>query len=289
MSWFVVAVGCALCTACCDSISKRVMQNTDEWLTGAIILGIASLLLSPLLFFHELKPVSLELGLLLLIALPLEIFAYYLFLGAIKSGPLSLTIPLLAFTPVLTAVASGVLLGEEISSTGAVGIGLVTVGAYVLNGDLAGRDFLAPVKALVSQPGSRKMLLVALIWSVTSALGKIGTVLWGAIPFGIILLYGIVPIFAVVAVYRVRCGQASLRLGRGVLFWFLLGGLVMAAAEITHFVSLSQAPVAYMISVKRLSLVFGVLVGWLWFGETNIRYRLIGASVMVAGVFVVYQ
>jgi uncharacterized membrane protein len=70
---------------------------------------------------------------------------------------------------------------------------------------------------------------------------------------------------------------------------FLLGGLLMAAAEITHFVSLSMAPVAYMISVKRLSLVFGVVLGWLFFGEQNIRFRLVGALVMVGGVFLLYE
>jgi uncharacterized membrane protein len=70
---------------------------------------------------------------------------------------------------------------------------------------------------------------------------------------------------------------------------FLIGGLLMAGAQITHFVSLSMAPVAYMISVKRLSLVLGVALGWLVFGEGNIRYRLIGASVMVCGVLLLYQ
>lgn len=289
MNWFFIAVACALCTACCDSISKRVMQHTDEWVTGTIILGISSLLLSPLLFFIELKPFTLELGLLLTIALPLEIGGYYLFLSAIKSGPLSLTIPLLAFTPVLTAISSALLLGEGISASGALGIVLVTVGAYILNGDLACQNFLAPIKALVSQTASRKMLMVAVIWSVTSSLGKIGTMLWGAVPFGILLLYGIVPCFGIIALIRVQQGLASLQCSPTLLWWFLAGGGIMAGAEITHFISLSQAPVAYMIAVKRLSLVFGVLMGWLWFGETNIRYRLIGAAIMVTGVFGVYQ
>jgi drug/metabolite transporter (DMT)-like permease len=51
---------------------------------------------------------------------------------------------------------------------------------------------------------------------------------------------------------------------------------------------MSMAPAAYMIAVKRLSLVFGVLMGWMFFNERNIRFRLIGASVMVSGIFFLY-
>jgi uncharacterized membrane protein len=82
---------------------------------------------------------------------------------------------------------------------------------------------------------------------------------------------------------------ARVSLGRRAMYLFLVSGLLMAAAHLTHVLSLSLAPVAYMISVKRLSLVFGVLLGWFYFREENIRYRLTGACVMVVGVFMVYE
>ena len=59
--------------------------------------------------------------------------------------------------------------------------------------------------------------------------------------------------------------------------------------EATHYISISMAPVAYMLSVKRLSLLFGVILGRLIFKEEHIRYRLLGASVMVAGVCLIYR
>ena len=72
----------------------------------------------------------------LAIALPLEILAYYLFLSAIRMGPLSLTVPLLAFTPVLTVVSGAIFLGEAVTLNGAAaGIVMVTVGAYFLTAD----------------------------------------------------------------------------------------------------------------------------------------------------------
>jgi drug/metabolite transporter (DMT)-like permease len=264
------------------------MQEYDEWVTGTIILGLASLILFPLFLLMDLKPVSLELVVLMAIVLPLEILGYYFFLSAIRTAALSLTVPLLAFTPVLTILTSALLLGEQISWQGGFGICLVTFGAYVLNADLMNLSFLAPIGALFSNRGSRTMFFVAVLWSITSALGKKGVIIYDPIPFGFILLFGDLVIFALVTLFRGQTGRARINLRTGMSGLFLLGGLLMAGAEITHVISLSMAPVAYMISVKRLSLVFGVILGRLLFGEHNIRYRLIGASLMVAGVFFIY-
>jgi uncharacterized membrane protein len=264
------------------------MQENDEWITGTIVLFISLLFLAPVFFSLDRKPFTAELAVLLAITLPLEVFAYYLFLSSIRMAALSLTVPLLAFTPVLTIVSSWAILGEHITITGAFGILLVTVGAYVLNGDLANRHILAPIKAIFKHPGSRRMFLVSVIWSVTSALGKKGVILYDAIPFGVVLVTGDLVIFALMAFFRVRMGWSECCVRKNVPGLFLLAGFLMAAAEVAHFVAISLTPVAYMISVKRLSLVFGVIMGWLFFDERNISYRLMGASTMVCGVFFIY-
>lgn len=52
---------------------------------------------------------------------------------------------------------------------------------------------------------------------------------------------------------------------------------------ITHVVAASLIQMAYMVSVKRTSLLFGVLLGALLFKETHIGQRLAGAAIMLAG------
>jgi uncharacterized membrane protein len=264
------------------------MMDNDEWLTGTLILGISSFILLPVFLSLELKPVTPELIILLAICLPLEIFAYYLFLSSIRMAALSLTVPLLAFTPALTIITSAIVVGEHVSAAGGVGIALVTIGAYLLNGDLINLNLFAPIKAIFTNAGSRRMLLVAFIWSVTSVLGKKGVLLYGALQFGLLILFGDLVIFTLITILRTRLGRSQLSFRGGLWSLFIVGGLLMAGAEVTHFVSLSMAPVAYFISVKRLSLVFGVLLGWIFFGEQKIQYRLVGASVMVLGVFFIY-
>jgi uncharacterized membrane protein len=47
------------------------------------------------------------------------------------------------------------------------------------------------------------------------------------------------------------------------------------------------APAAYLVAVKRLSLLFSVLLGGLWLQERPILPRLLGAGLMCAGVVVI--
>jgi drug/metabolite transporter (DMT)-like permease len=284
-TWFFIALGCAFFTACCDAVSKYLMRENDEWVTGSVLLALANLALLPLLLTIGLNPITIELGVVLAVALPLEILGYYLFLSAIRMAPLSLTVPLLAFTPVLTILTSAVLVGEHVTPRGALGISMVALGAYVLNGEMIRERPWAPITAVLANPGSRRMLLVAVIWSVTSTLGKKGILIYGAIPFGYLLTCGDLVVFIIICLARRRRGLMRINLDRRMWPFFLLAGMLMALAEVTHFVSLSMAPVSYMISVKRLSLVFGVILGWAFFDERNIRYRISGVLVMVAGVF----
>jgi uncharacterized membrane protein len=70
--------------------------------------------------------------------------------------------------------------------------------------------------------------------------------------------------------------------------WLILGGLVTALAAMTHYHAIKLAPVSYMIAVKRTSLIFSVLYGGLIFKEKRIRLRLVGTSMMLSGVVILY-
>jgi uncharacterized membrane protein len=67
----------------------------------------------------------------------------------------------------------------------------------------------------------------------------------------------------------------------------LLPALFDATATVSHFYAVSMANVAYMIAVKRTSLHFGVLYGFLLFGERQMRERLLGAVLMFSGFVLV--
>ncbi len=61
----------------------------------------------------------------------------------------------------------------------------------------------------------------------------------------------------------------------------------MAIMMITHLKAISLVEVSYMVSVKRLSLLFGVIFGAMFFMETNIKERFLGATIMVSGIVLI--
>ena len=127
------------------------------------------------------------------------------------------------------------------------------------------------------------MLLVAAIFSLAATLGKV--LILHSSPLFVAAVY--FPLLAAVltpfALTRPRIRQEIAGSpGLGALI-----GLAFALMAFAHYYAIEIAPVAYMIAVKRTSLIFATLWGWLFFQEGHLRERLLGAAVIVAGVLLV--
>ncbi|MBW1740708.1 MAG: EamA family transporter [Deltaproteobacteria bacterium] len=288
MNWFVLSLACAYFMSTSEVFSKLLMRDNDEWTTGCGMVLVSFPFLVPLLIGRDSLPLSWDLIALMGFLLPFEILAYYIYLSAIRIAPLSLSIPYLSFTPVFAILTAAFLLQERISLQGFLGILMVTVGAYVLNIERFVHHPLAPFKAIFKSSGSRRMLIVALIWSLTSTLGKKGVQLSDPVFFGVFYTLSVsIPMLAI-AGWRIKRGVTTVNLKGRNSIWLLLGGLVTALATISHFHAIQLAPVSYMIAVKRTSLIFSVLYGGLIFKEEHIRLRLLGTSIMLSGVVILY-
>jgi uncharacterized membrane protein len=128
------------------------------------------------------------------------------------------------------------------------------------------------------------MIAVALIYSVTSALGKIAVLHSGPIFYGAVSSASLAVLVGVVAVRRQKNAWGELRDNARP---FLLLGVLYVAMAACHFKAVEIAPVAYMIALKRTSILFSVMLGWIFFHEEEFRDRLLGASLMVAGAVLI--
>ena len=288
MNWFLLSLVCAYFMSTSELFSKLLMRDNDEWTIGCGMVLMSLPFLVPLLIGRDSFPLSQNLIIVVAIAIPFEILAYYIYLSAIRIAPLSLSVPYLSFTPVFAILTAAILLHERISLQGFLGILLVTVGAYVLNIERFVHHPFAPFKAIFKSSGSRRMLLVALIWSLTATLGKKGVQLSDPIFFAIFYTLCVsVPMLAI-AGWRIKRRATTVNLKGRNSIWLSLGGLVVALATMSHYQAIKLAPVSYMISVKRTSLIFSVLYGGLIFKEKHIRLRLLGTSIMLSGAAVLY-
>ena len=186
---------------------------------------------------------------------------------ALKLSPLSLSLPFLAFTPVFMILTGRLILGETIGLSGVLGILLIVLGAYVLNLSKMKSGLLGPIRAVLREPGSWIMLLVSFIYSITAPIGKVAIL--HSNPWFFAAVYNLVLSVVIVSLWPVAAGGAGVRGTFSKPGPMLLIGLMAAMENFAHMMAIAQVEAAYMIAVKRLSLLFGVLYGAWWFGEAE--------------------
>ena len=289
MNWVGLGLISAFSLASADAYTKRFLGDRSPRELVLVRFTVTALLLLPLLVARPPGPLPTAFWGWVAAAIPLEVAAMALYMRAIQVSPLALTVPYLAFTPVFASLIGWLLLGERVSIRGAAGIGLVVAGAYLLNafrgrGPRGWRAVLEPLKAVGREPGSRWMLLAAFIYSVTSVLGK------GALAYSDPLSFG--PLYF--AVLGAACLGYFLLVDRPAVIRLirrpghpLAVGALMAAMVLSHFAAIAQVQVAYMIAVKRTSLLFGIGYGALLFRERELPRHLAAGAVMLAGVVLI--
>jgi drug/metabolite transporter (DMT)-like permease len=285
MGWIHLALLSAISLAFADALTKKLLVGYRAAELVVVRFGLTAVLLLPLLALN--LPASAPppfwgwVGL----ALPLEVLAMALYMLAIRDSPLALTLPYLAFTPVFVVLSGYLMLGEQVSARGMAGILLVVVGAYALNLEHARmnapRSWLAPVLAIARDRGARLMLVVALIYSVTSVLGKGAMQYMSAASFGP-LYFALLGLFT--AAFFGWRDPGALRVLWRPSWRHAVIAACMAVMVVAHFFALERIEVAYMISVKRTSILFGIVLGALMFAETRLVQHLFAAGLMVGGV-----
>lgn len=284
MLWFGLSLMAALCQSTNDAISKGFFSHLTAYEMGAIRLayGLPFLLMGFLVI--PVPPLDGTFWTCLAVGLPLELSAFLCYMRAIKVSPLSLTLPFLAFTPVFVIGSGSILLGETLTGYGIAGIVLIVIGSYLLNLTSARQQPLAPIKAILMEQGSWLMLLVAMIYSVTATLGKLAILHSSPAFFGVtyFLLFTLLVFSLFPLVPRARLRNLFARPIPGTA-----SGLALAGMIFSHTLAISLIQAAYMLSIKRSSLLFGVIFGALFFRERHIRKRLLGASIMMSGVLVI--
>jgi drug/metabolite transporter (DMT)-like permease len=280
MNWWTLSIIVALTVASQDAWVKKSFSHLSAYemfvypLLFSLPLFILLSLLAPV---PPLQPgfYSAFWG-----CMPINALAFFLYIKAIKVSPLSLSIPFLAFTPPFAMVTGYLLLGEVPRIWGGIGIVLTCIGGYVLNLAPDRQGFWAPVKAIFHETGSWLMLIVAFLYGFTAVISKKAIVtsspLFFSMTFFAVHNFMLIVLLAVTG--RIRMSRFRQEFGRGAL-----AGLLFFLHALLHGFAVSMTQAAYMISVKRLSILFSIVYGRVFFQERRTLLRLVGASFMLGG------
>jgi len=279
--WCAFALATALCVSTGDALTKKYFGRFSP-----LEMGVAASLYSlPFLFatlpFIPIPKLGHGFWWLVLILIPLDTTAFYLYMKAIKLSPLSLSIPFLSFTPVFMLVTGFLFLGEIPSRWGFTGVLLLVAGSYLLHVGKVRHGYLAPFRAVFGEPGSVLMLIVSVIFSVLAVLGKKAIQLSSPLFFGFFFLAGldVVTLLTFPLMGKIHW-KSLLRLPRE----GLSVGIMLYLHVLFHVLAISMIEAVYMISVKRTSILFSLFYGKVLFRESEMQNRLLGAALMFIGV-----
>lgn len=288
MIWVLFALGTALCYGLQGAWSKRLTARVSELAGAWALFAFSFPLLLVTLAITGMPRVEPVFWPALGANTVLSLLSFYLYVSALHHGELGLTVPLLALTPVFLVPVEWLLLGDTPDLHGMGGIVLVVAGVYLLHlpvADSGGAGPLEPLRAIARDRGSRRMLAVAVLWSVSGVVDKVAvthasTAFYGAALTGA-LAVGFLPLLS--------------RLGGGLRAAFAPGGrralvvqgLLFGTMFILQMEALQRTLAAYVITIKRSGALVTVVLGALFFGERELAKRLVGTAVIVAGVLLV--
>ena len=307
MLWIFLALLGAIANAAYFIIIKKYIPALDPKILTGIGFTIGGILLFAMSASRGFPAIGPEFFPAVAITVVLNICGLSLIFKALSSSDLSLSVPMLSFTPVFLIGTSYVILHEVPSFFGFLGICIIVSGSYVLNISAGHEHVLDPVRSMMRNRASWYMLLVAFLFAVSINFDKIA--LLNSDPFfGMaltVLSIGIA--FLLISAYylTVRCYQntdlppnplkkselqetpaGSVPQKQFVILTLLVGLFVaIEAASINVAYTLQIVP--YVIAIKRLSIIFMVLYGTIVLAEGDITKRVTGAVIMVFGAMII--
>lgn len=238
-------------------------------------------------FSQGIPKVSQMFFIFMIFASLLDLVAFISSTWAIKHSPISLLSPLSSFTPVFATLFGALILHEIPTPTKLLGILIIVMGAYMLHISHVKTGILEPIKKLYFNKGVRLYFLTMVIFGLTPVFQK----------QAIFQTDPTTPIFAsfvgntlvvfYLSFFALRKVKEEKKVVVNYFPFFVLYGILNTLGQFAAYTVFSTSYVGYATAIFSLTSLFSVVLGFLFFKETDIRDRLIGALTMVAGTILI--
>ena len=282
MNWFVLALISSITLSLREfAVKKAGKELSSVFMSWGMTFFMFLIILALNVFFLNYHTITISFIGVLIIAAILDSLATILYLKAIKEGDLSKTIPMLCFIPVVQMFVTPILVHENLSLIGISGVLVVVFGSYILSME-TWDGFLSPVRSVLKDKSSMMMLAVACIWGVSSSFHKIGVNQTNAL-FWAVSEIGLISMFLFPFVFRSDKGNFSFPKLKKTLWPAVFSTLTV----LSYYTAISLGPVAYVSSVRRLGVLFTMLIGILVLKEKIKRLSFVGGIIMITGAGII--
>jgi drug/metabolite transporter (DMT)-like permease len=212
----------------------------------------------------------------------LEALYYWTLAQAYRYGDLSLVYPVARGTaPILVPILAALFLGERLSGLAVAGIGLVVLGTVAIHTQSLGWPSRGSIGEVLGQRGTRYALLTGLVIAAYSSLDKYGVSLVRPVLYVYLLFAGLSALLLPVVLRRRSALVSEWKLRRGSI---VVVGLLAPASYGLVLLALTLAPVSYVAAAREISVVLAAVLGAVVLHEGYGRQRLLGSTVIAAGL-----
>ena len=293
MEWYWLALSSALLSAFAAILQKKALNEINA-LNFTVIVSVFVALFSTFLIGKVDLSTAGSYSMLVLFGKSIiNATAFLCIMIALKNLEISRALPVLAASPMTVALLAFILLGESLSLTEVLGMVLIVLGTYVLELK-KNENIIAPFRVFVESKYHRIILIALGLMSLSAILDKLLLTSFKLPPLTFLVMqnYFFLIIFLL---YRFLSGlkNRNEKLFKGVSKNILIIIVLIAIATIgyrwTQIEATKLGPVGLVIAVKRLSVLFAVLIGAKLFKEENYLRKVLATLTIVAGALLIYD
>ena len=286
MNWFILAFISALFSAASAVSEKKVLFSMNA-LDFSFIVSLITLLFSvPFFFMIHLAEITSTGLVILFVKTLLSAGAFLCVMLSIKNLEISEALPLLALSPGLVAIAGVIFINDILSGIEWIGIILMVIGAYILELRKGNKNLLDPFKAMFSFSKYSYVFIALILFTATSILDRVLLKGYKFPPYTFMafqqLFYSVIFAAAVLINHKDTIKQVK-SLDKKIFYMIIAISVFTVIYRYTQIEATKLAPVALVLSVKRLSVLFAVIFGGKLFSEKNLYRKIAAVIIILAG------
>jgi uncharacterized membrane protein len=286
--WFWYAIFSALVSAISIILNKKALKNINASLLAWSLFAFSI----PILIYPALKDGWPTLNLTFVIATLLSVliftFTKTLSLRSLKNSKhISEIIPLAFFSVFIQYILGLVFLNEKTKLLAFFGLTLIIFGGYYLNIQEAKEDLLRPFKIIFADKDSFYYLLAMLIIPVSSLFDKVGLLNIRPINQSFLLFWENLLTTILLTGYMTHKDRHWLKDLKTNFIILLSNGVIYVSMVMLFFYAITTGSLALTTGIKRLEILFALLIGWFLFKDKPKKEVWIGSLIMLLGVILI--
>ena len=275
----------AILWACFDIVRKKAVENYSPLKIIFIVIVSQLAFFSFLLVFSDFAILSNKYISLAVVLIILNILSLFLFLLVLKSGEVSIYIPMLSFTPFFSALYSKFILNEELVFIQYLGLLLIILGSLFLHStQYRSNNLLFIIYSFLKNKKSLMILIVSLIWSLTPVLDK------ECLKYTDLYLHGFIQAIGMITVLPLLLfnKKISINIFKEKTHHNFLLYLVIILGFLTTYTQLIAIKIVYVAELESLKRGIGIILslffGYFFFQEKINLKKFLSVVLIVVGV-----